>query len=180
MEIAKTSNYKLLLIDGVATDDVCLLKWEEIIKKNARMNNDNQYDNYLDNIKVYGTLIAEYNMVKAMLLQLIFQVDNDVIQELELMGYHIDTSGERAYTDSIYNCMNSSENIITQIKMKYNEIMLDLKGSEQDGSGFEETLANLSVSLGFTVMDDITLARFNEYKRIIRKKNSRLKSVDNG
>jgi len=47
----------------------------------------------------------------------------------------------------------------------------NFKGESENAITFEELMATLCVQLGFTVPDDITLARYNEYKKIIKKRS---------
>jgi len=58
----------------------------------------------------------------------------------------------------------------TRIRMLQSEVA-NFKGESENAITFEELMATLCVQLGFTVPDDITLARYNEYKKIIKKRS---------
>jgi len=55
--------------------------------------------------------------------------------------------------------------------MKYKQLMaMANKTPEGHRTSFEELMANLNVSLGFVIADNVSLARYCEYKKIISKK----------
>lgn len=56
--------------------------------------------------------------------------------------------------------------------MKQNELIKFNETGSNNKDTFETTMANLCSGLGFTVSDDITLARYNEYRKIIIRKNT--------
>ncbi|MFN9913414.1 MAG: hypothetical protein ACK53L_12560, partial [Pirellulaceae bacterium] len=124
------------------------------------------------------SLLSDYNYVRATLIQLMFVVDDNYIEELRNKGYRIDTTDSLKYAESISNALRRSENLITRMKMKSNEIsdMIGRDGGSK-GATFEEIMAGLSLALKFAVPEDIKLSRFNEYKKIISERNQKL---DNG
>jgi len=140
LEIAASNDYKRLVISGKATDQERLQAWERIIQKNYEVNGGFDYLNYKDTLQAYGRLVAEYNLIRCYLIKLVFLVDNDYIAFLGERGYKIKTA---------------------------NSI---IKESSGEVTTFEGIMAGLSMSLGFEIKDDITLLRFNEYKKLITKK----------
>lgn len=174
MNIAATNNYSLMALNGVE-DEQCLVEWEKIVKQTGEASGDYSYLSRLDNYRTYISLLAEFNIVKAMLLRLCYIIDDNYISYLRKKGYKIDISGAKGYSDSIIAAMARSNNLVTKIKMKSNEMIKEAENSENQkaGTGFEETLANLCAQLGFEVNDNVTLARFNEYRKIIQLKNKR-------
>ena len=170
MEIAQTGNTNLLVITGSPTDKDIENAWEEIVKRNSQCNGFS-LDEYLDNIKTYAKLLGDYGLVKLSLMQLMMVVDDEAIAFLESKGYRIDRSSASAYSASIQNALQKCKNIITKLKTRYNQIQQSNKDNEKaPKTSIEEILANISVSIGFSVGPDVTLARFNEYKKIIKKK----------
>ena len=170
MEIAQTGNTNLLVITGTPTEKEIAEQWEKIVKRNSEVNGLG-IGAYFDNIKTYAKLLADYEMVKLSLMQLMFVVDDDTIAYLQSKGYRIDKSGAKAYSASIQSALLKCRNIITKLKTRYNQ----LAQANQDGekvakTSMEEVLANISVAIGFSVGMDVTLARFNEYKRIVKKR----------
>jgi hypothetical protein len=170
LEIASSNDYQRLVISGKATDQECLQAWEKIVQKNYEVNGGFDYLNYKDTLRAYGRLVAEYNLIRCYLIKLVFMVDNDYIAFLDERGYKIKTTNSIEYAESINACLIRSENLITRITMKANELKEYIKESSGDVTTFEGIMAGLSMSLGFQIKDDITLLRFNEYKKLINKK----------
>lgn len=163
------------------SDEKCILIWDELIKLNSKQNNDLGFLSYVSNLRVFAALLADYNIIKASLLKLfvlLFGVgvrlrsDDELIMWLKNKGYIIATTDNIVYAESINRAMHSSDAIITQLTMRRNKMLVRSKEQESVALvGVEEVIANLSFSLGYEVSDSITLARFNEYKKIIRAKN---------
>lgn len=105
-------------------------------------------------------------------------VDNPIIEFLKESGYHIDTSNQEKFEQSIKKALAKSDNLNSKLKMQLNQInnfneglLTKRKEYEQNSGMLEERLANLSYELGFSEKDDITLAKYNEYVKIINKQN---------
>jgi hypothetical protein len=86
---------KGLLIKGKASEKELFEKWEELVRENYKLNGGFDYLNYCDVIEGYNYLIAEYNVVKCTLIQLMFFVDDNYISELKEKGYN----WKETYTD---------------------------------------------------------------------------------
>lgn len=173
LEIVRTENLDLLVVEGSPSDDELATVWEEIVKINSEANGTNVSD-YEDDLKTYAKLLSDYELVRLTLIELTFIVDDSLIAFLESKGYKIDRSTATTYRESLTRASQRSRNIITKLRTKYNEI----KEFERDrGKGkivtIEEILANISAEMKFHVGLDITLARFNEYKKIIKRKNEK-------
>lgn len=169
MEIARTGNLQLLVVTGAPDSFVCLEAWEKIVKKNADENGNNDYDSYYNGLKIYSTLNAEYVLVKALLTFLCFSIDYQYIEQLRKLGYKIDTTNTQLYTESLSNGLRRADNLKTKIESKAKELQLLFKGGENGKpETFEQVLAHLNAGLGFNVNEDITLSRFNEYKKILK------------
>jgi len=172
-EIAQTGNLGLLIIKGRPSEKELTTRWEQIAAENGKCNG---YDSngYHENVKDYVRLLATYQGVQASLLQLYICFDDEAIAFLESKGYHIDASTQSKYMESIQNGLQKVKNVITKIKSKYNIIAQYLKENKEKETplktSVEEMLANVSAQMGFSVNMDVTLARYNEYNRIIRKR----------
>lgn len=171
--MAQSGEYQRLVIEGTAGDAECLAQWEKIIQKNYEVNGGFDYINYKDTLQSYGRLVAEYNLIRCYLMKLIFMVDNDYITFLAERGYKINTSSNQAYVDSINACLIRSENLITRMTMKANELKSLMPDSKSEVSSFDGIIAGLSLCLGYEVSDNISLLRFNEYKKLINQKNAK-------
>lgn len=173
MQIADTGNVLLVAI-GKARPEKCAEAWEEIVRRNAEENGSYEYQNYMDNLREYYRLIAEHTLVKASLLKLTYKVDPQLARYLTSRGYVIrlgkqKASDSEAYANSIRSAISKSDNLVTKIKMKQKEMTstTNLKGQVKS---FESVMGNLIALLGFEVSANITLARYNEYKKFIKQK----------
>jgi len=194
LEIVNTLDFKRLIVSGEADELACAKQWDLIIQKNYQTNGGHDYLNFVDSMKSYGHFLSEYNLIKATLLKLIslnlevgivigmnevFIQDDELIADLRNRGYRIDTTDKNTFCDSLNKAMQRSEHLVTRMKMKANEIneMMKDNGGSQAVS-FEEIIANLSFMLGFELPDTLTLARYNEYKKILKERNSKREAVN--
>lgn len=173
MQIADTGNVLLVAI-GKARPEKCAEVWEEIVRRNAEENGDYAYQNYLDNLREYYRLIAERDLVFACLLKLSCKVDRDTAKFLTSRGYVIrlgkmQKEDSEAYAKSLSAARSKMMNLNTKIEMKQKEMTntTNLKGNQKT---FESVMGSLIAMLGFEVSSDLTLARFNEYKKFIKEK----------
>lgn len=164
-------NYVLLQLKGRQNIEKLNQVWEEIVKKNAKANESFQYDNFFAVYKSHGNLIQEYTTVKAILMKLAFKVDKIDIEYLKKKGYAINTTTSQKYLDSLLAAIKKSDNLVTRAVMKANELK-SFKGKlDESLQTFDSVMADLTSSLGFEVKDEISLARYNELKKNIRKRN---------
>jgi len=176
-----------LFIHIAKTGEVGLLKssnntlaWEEIVRKNCLVNDVHEYTNYLNALRSLSLLINQYICVKAHIDKLsipVFtgsKIDMKSVEYLNDKGYSIDFSSKENYVESLKSALKKRENLMTRINMKRKEIESITTQQKTGGEekSMEQLLASLSFQLGFTINDDVTLARFNEYGRIIKVKNS--------
>ena len=100
------------------------------------------------------------------------KVDESIINDLRLRGYKIDTSDDKKYLNSINAGLRRVSNLTTKIGLansQMEEIITLAKQVKRKSA--DEMLAEVSAELGFVVDDNVTLARFNEYAKIVSKKN---------
>lgn len=182
LEVVASLNYRLLVVIGHPSDEDCREAWEKIIRKCYEKNGGFDFINFVDLNQKFGNLLAEYNIVKALLTKLWFQVDNDWIEQLSEKGYHIITERNdpkfdntltlsENYAQSIKNGLQRAENLVTKMAMSSKEISLLLK----DGDGgrknllFDEAMATLQAR-NINVSDDISLCRYLELIKVLNKK----------
>ena len=171
LEVAQTGNTDLIVISGNPTQKEIDAAWEEITRLNS--NSTGKTNDNLDNIKDYSRLLSKYIAVQASILQLYLCVDEESILFLASNGYKIDTSSNTAYRDTLKSAQRKAANVVTKIESKYKEIMASVQQMDPDApakSGIETMLASVSAALGFAVDSSVTLARFNEYSKIIKKR----------
>lgn len=178
MDIAESGNPLMILKSEKwwyrVSPERCSEAWEEIVRRNAEENGSYDYQNYLNNLKEYYRLISEHTLVKAALLKLSYKVDPILAKYLTSRGYVIRLGKQRAvdseaYANSIFAAVKKSDNLVTKIRMKRKEMTntTNLKGNSKT---FEAMMASLISLLGFEVNSNITLARYNEYKKFIKQK----------
>lgn len=160
-----------MCVSGRATQEECFIAWEEILKRNGEANNDYSYKQFLAKSIEYAKLLNDYQLIKAILIKLHFVVDDEHIALLKSKGYKIDTSSGSKYANSLSAALRKCENLITKMVMKQNELNNTLSEKEQKPVNLEQLLAHISAGLGYEIKDDITLARYNEYKKILEAKN---------
>lgn len=172
IEIATYGDLKKLIIKGAAMPDRLALVFEEIVKKNSDSNGSSQYNNYFQLLKDYSLLVADYTIVKALVMQLSVNIYYPAVKEIRARGYKIDLTNSTTYAASLTAAMRKVDNLITRAAMKKKEIER-LQESKEGASSdsFEAILANLSTQLGFAVPQSITLAGFNEYRKILKERN---------
>lgn len=169
LNLFETKTYKDLVIEGQATAEQCAQAWEKIVTKNSEAVGNLSMSAHLDNYRTFVQFMADYNFIKATLMLLLLRVDDKDISMLETKGYKIITDkGQRKYEESIEAALRRSDNLVTRIRMKHNELMVS--GGDNKKVSFEELIANLNLILGFEVNDNITLARFNEYNKLLSKR----------
>lgn len=162
MEIIQTKDLSLLGT-GKNLNEV----WEGIIKKNGEVNSDVTFENYVYTYKQYNKIYREYLIVKAAIVVLLAKVDKDLIAYLATIGYKIDYSSEEKYDASLIELGRKADNLTSKIKTKANEIVM-MNTGESKGQSFDEVMALLNWSWPNNVPDDITLKRYNEYKKVLK------------
>lgn len=196
LEVARSGDFKKLIKSGSADDAKCLEAWEDIVRRQEKETGTNQYNSLLALNKGYLTYLNDHTNIRASLIlvwlsnrqeidsrtgELIWVncFDWDTLLYLKNKGYAVDTTNYESVIESIKINLHRCENLITRAVSKRKELEKLLKGKEESGGvkGFEEVLAHLNFSLGFNVDENITLARYNEYQKILR---ARQKAEENG
>jgi hypothetical protein len=178
LEIVASHDYKRILKSGEASDDQCQEMWETIVQQHNYHNGNQEFFNYISHLRAYKDLLERYNTVKSSLMVLLFTIDTPTIEFLNKSGYRIETKTQELFEESLRKAFIKSDNINSKLKQKFNQIqnfnegLVSKKENEVGKStGFEEKLAELSFEVGFSVDETITLARYNEYVKIINKRN---------
>ena len=180
MEVSATGDLSLLIRAGHPTDELCARQWESIIQENSKSQGKQDYDFLLREYKAYNRLLRDYNGIKSHLLLLCYAIDWELIKYVRSKGYKINTTNSDTYAASLAAAMHKSENIISKLTTKKNELLKivdESKAAADQSPTFESLMAALSFNLGYTVADDITLSRYNEYLKLIEKKHQQLKSA---
>lgn len=169
LEIVNTGNYRRLLVKGYATIEQCYDQWERIVEKHTEAIGNKGYEIYRDQSRRYGIMVARYLTEKALLTSLLMKVDKGKIEELRNMGYRIKGRTVEEYLATIGKAIKQCNNLMTKAQVIRNEMIKNATKEDRKES-FHEVLAALNFMLGFTVPETITLAEFNEYRKLIQKK----------
>jgi hypothetical protein len=180
--IANNEDLSLLIVRGKVDKEFLAARWELIVKKNTEENGNYQFNAYFTLLKVYATLLADYNLAKGIILKMcIDPIDYELISTVRSMGYKMDITNTGTFAESLKNALNKISNYNTKLESKKKEIQtmwLTMREDKQQSS-YEAVVANLNYALGFSVAGDITLAAFNEYKKIF-KEHSKKKEIAYG
>lgn len=180
IDIANTGNVSQLCVRGKASQVELAKHWEEIVKLNLDHAEDSTYDMHLENLQQLGNFMSLHTRVKAMLMVLHYQIDDEYIEELKQLGYKIEVSktpeqnGRKAYAESLHNAMRKSENLVSKLTSKYKEILSLTKEVEESKVTLGALLAQLSFALGANgivvpLEENILLSQFNEYKKLVKQ-----------
>lgn len=170
IEIAQTGNTQLLVIKGFPTESQIAEAWEAIVQENAKASSDNTFRLFKENQRSYGKLLGEYELVRLYLMKSILVVDKEALDYLRTKGFRMNDKSYSGYVESLNNAIQRSNHYITKIRAKLKELAKVNEDKPKNAASIEETLATMSAILGFTIPAEVTLARFNEYKRICKKK----------
>lgn len=171
--MSNTADYSLLCISGNCDADVAYDKYEAIIRKNGQMNGSLEFESYLTNFTALVKYMADYQAIKAALGFLLYYVYDDYINFLNKKGYRINTDSASGYAKSITAAGRKADNLQSKIASKVKE--MERKGSQNSGSPrtFDDVMAELTAAIGFSVPEEVTLARYNGYQRVIRDRNKK-------
>lgn len=146
--------------------------WEEIIRRNNEENGDFNFNNYFNTLKTYADLLNEYILVKACLLDLSIKVKADVVETLRELGYIIELSSIEEYKRTLQIVNAQSNNLVTKIITKRKELEAFHKNKGKPVT-FAQAMIGISAGLGYQVQRDITLAEYNEAKKLIKQRHGR-------
>ena len=159
-EIAETGNVKLLG-EGeiVELTDV----WESILLEYSELDNNMAINNILDLEEEQFKQMALYCEIKAMLLYLVGAFNQEFIDRLNQLGYKVDKDN---LVEDIKRNNQKSNNIFTRVKM----IKADIKNlTSGKKSSFDKEMSFIATRLGFEPKEEITVARYVEYKNRIEE-----------
>lgn len=168
LHIAATGDVMQLIREGQAETGECLERWEKLIADNSQANNSFEYSDFLNKNKSYAALISEHTLVKLILIRLSLEYDADLCLILKKKGYNIDVNN---YEQSLISALRKSENFVTKIKMKENELSAYDNKKKVSQDSFEEIMANMIFATKMNLPDDITLARYNALKKLVKRQN---------
>lgn len=170
-DVAHTGNILLLQKNGKPDEKLCEETWHEILKQNAKENGSLKYEKVFKSTRQHWLMVADYITVKSALTSLMIKQDNELIKELHQRGYHIRKDTIDDYAVSLEAASRKSDNLVTKIISKQNEIELLTGGDAKPGNDtVTQMLVDINCELGFVVPSNILLIEYNAYKRYIKTK----------
>ncbi len=122
LKIAETGDINLLVRKGIVKEDKLSDCWEQIIKENKKHTGNTLLSTYMELSQDHLILLKEHTIIKSALIILMIKPENELaLEALVEYGYHLN---KKDMINSILNGLNNSNNIITHIQMKQNEIAL--------------------------------------------------------
>jgi hypothetical protein len=170
MDISSTGNYHLVIKNGKASLQKCAEVFEEIATRNAEENGIYAFMNYMRVRKEYYRLHAEYTLMDAIFTKLRYRRDVKLVAFACKRGYFINTATKESYVNTLYLAIKRWESLKTRIDMKLNELA-GLMETEGKPDTFNKVMGRLIALLGQHVPDDITLCRYNEFKKFLKEKH---------
>lgn len=177
-----------LFVEIGSTGNVYLLggfkikkRWSKIVSDNAKALGNHEYEMFSGLLAKNNKYAVQYLIVQSSLNLLTVKsikkerkFVSELIHDLAKYGYKIDTSSSENYLNSINAAKRKVLNLANRIginKIQINTILG--KASDVKPKTFDTLIAELNSRLGFVVSDTITLARFNEYNKVLEEKAKR-------
>lgn len=175
VEIGSTGNVHLLGGFNIKK------RWSKIVSDNAKALGNHEYEMFSGLLAKNNKYAVQYLIIQSSLnLLTVKSIKKErkfvsgLIQDLAKYGYKIDTSSSENYLNSINAAKRKVLNLANRIginKIQINTILG--KASDVKPKTFDALIAELNSRLGFVVSDTITLARFNEYNKVLEEKAKR-------
>lgn len=174
MQVINTGDYRYLykarIYKLLAPDPSLVFTWGDILLEYGKLDHTSSIQDAFEKDKYIKQLENAYTTIKAMIRKLMFVVDKRTILDLHALGYIIDTTDSREYAKSLSAADKKSNSLVTRIRMLKNE----LKGDHSEtGVSFDSLMAMLNSQLQINVPENISVARYCEYKKIITERNKK-------
>lgn len=185
----KVDNYDKVPSETVETNKDLAVLWGEIILEYGHLDQNLAVAAHFEDHKVLLQLENAYTVLKAMIRTLMFvspgsnnpewaDLANNYIKDLRKLGYIIDITSSKAYKESLYAADRKSNQLVTRIKMKRNEIKNYSEDPDQEGDPrekvtFDQVITQLSAALQFNLSDNLTVSRYCEYRKTLKARNKK-------
>ena len=153
--------------------------WEALVNKNGHGGTKSTLDYYRSLEESYGLMLSDYTALKATLTKLMIRYNEDdaafmASKRCKLAPF----KNSQQYHESLSLANKKIENIATHMRMNRKELAkFKNENAAVDLPTFEQLIANLSIHLPFEIKDDITLIRYNEYKKLIQDKHKKSEKI---
>lgn len=169
-QIAETGDLNLLIIEG--EEDLVILTdaWEEILIEYSKLDKNMGLMNVMEQREQLFKQAALFCEIKAMLLYLVGAYKQEFVDRLNELGYKID---KKNIIQSIKRNDQKSNNISTRMQIIQKDIE---KTSDGKKSSFDAAMSFIASELGFEPNENLTVARYCEYKNRISERNKQKRS----
>lgn len=176
IEIASEGSFRKLVKSGKYNDVECLEQWELIVKENHEVTGSTQWSDQFYLMQGYEMLRIQHCIVRALLVKMRFDPDEGTYDELKRRGYQLNLTSKAAYKQSFKVADARCKNIVTKAAMKLKELERSKEGSSKvKGRTFDSVMVDLNMAIAPQHEDDnITLARYNEYLKLIKERNRQM------
>lgn len=178
-EIANTSSVQKLFVSGTYSEDQASKAWEEIIRDNCKATNNRKYIIILDAQKKLNQYINEQSYLKAAVTKLHFEVDRELIADIEKdFHFTINMKNSAKYAESLKELDSRAKFYNTKISAQ--KVLLERIQKEEEGKAkgkgvnFQQSLVRVGTALNIVIPQDVLLATFNEYVNVIRERQSQI------
>lgn len=185
IDIANSGDVSKLVKSGQIDTEKCLEAWEELIKRQEKEIGSNHLSSYISLLKAYLIYANDHEVIRATLI-LIYHINRQEIAKdgelvwvnlidwkyiiwLKSKGHVIDMTSFESMTQSVNAALHKNENLITKAVSKRKELekMLEGKGDSKPLE-FVDVMAQLNFAWPNPVSDDISLAGYNSYQKILK------------
>lgn len=175
-EIINSRKFNLLRKDE-KNDKYCIELWAEIMLEYGEIDDNYSVQNNFGKQTQLTSLQNSFVTLKAM-IRFLWYVSpsnkkygakaSNIIDDFKKMGYSIDQSNSQKYAESLLLVDRRINALNTRIKMLENELA---SKDEEEGISFDQLMAMLSMEFSY-LKEDISVKRYVECKKIIKKKNA--------
>jgi len=192
IDIANSGDVTKLVKSGQIDTEKCLEAWEELIKRQEKETGSNHLGSYISLLKAYLIYCNDHEVIRATLILVGYSneqrfakdgslvwinlIDWKHIIWLKSKGHVIDMTSYESMMESVKAGIHKNENLVTKAVSKRKELekMLEGKGDSKPLE-FVDVMAQLNFAWPNPVSDDISLAGYNSYQKILK---ARLKAQE--
>jgi hypothetical protein len=166
-EVAESGKVELLIIKGEVSKADLVKTWENIIEEYSKIDKNMAIRDVIEKKDEMFKQAALYCEIKGMLLYLLGAYKQEYVERLNELGYRINEDDRETFVKSIKTADSRANHISTRLQF----LQKDLEKHDTDEkSSFDAVIAWLSSQLGFEVNEDITVLRYLEYKKQIKRR----------
>lgn len=185
IDISKTGDVTKLVKVGRIENQQCLDKWEELIKRQEKETGTNNLGAYISLLKAYLSYSNDHEVIRASLILVEWSNEQKIAKDgslvwvnltdwkhviyLKSKGHTIDFTTYDTMITTVRAALHKNENLVTKAVSKRKELEKMLAGKEEGKPlEFVDIMAQLNFAWPNPVSDDISLAGYNSYQKILK------------